>query len=89
MMNPPATEPTSKPWPSFATPLLAQALKHKGETVAVYIAGGIRVDGKLREVDEDTLVLTIDDEDLVLTIDDRTHRHYVAIESIAVLAVER
>lgn len=61
-------------------PLLEQAHELHNRDVIVFIAGGIQVDGRLADVDDDALVLTVEDQD---------HRFYVAVESIAVLAVKR
>ncbi|TFV90425.1 hypothetical protein [Blastococcus sp. CT_GayMR16] len=61
-------------------PLLEQARELVDRKVTVYIAGGIQVDGRLVDVDDEALVATVDDDDT---------RYHVAIESIAVLAVKR
>lgn len=64
---------------TLAPPLLDRALVVVNRDVVV-VAGGTRIDGRLVAVDEDALVLTVDD---------KTYRHFIDLQSVAVLAVER
>lgn len=65
---------------TMVVPLLEKARDHLREMVTVWIPGGMKVDGRLVDVDED---------DATLTVQDKNHDYVVALQSIAVLEVER
>jgi hypothetical protein len=65
---------------TVSVPLLEHARDNVGKKVVAWIAGGIRVEGRLTD---------LDDEQLVATIDDNNDRYLVDLQAVAVLQVAR